>query len=161
MSEKISIDGGLPRRFDDHTAGIAEIHRRAVDDLARRMVGAHQRNAKAAEIGRATGIHRIEVLQASRNKPHAEIVIRRHRRTIRLGDVERIADMVAMAVREHDVFDALARCRFVGDEGRITGEKWIDQDRVAGKVESESGMAKPGDLHGGTSSLRDAGRLQP
>jgi len=118
------------------------------------MVGAHQRNCKSTEIGRAAAIHWIQVLQALRNKPHAEIVVRRHRRAVRRGDVERVADMIAVAVGEHDMFDAFAAGRFVGDESGIAGEEWIDQDRVAGKVEAKGGVTIPGDLHGGTLSLR-------
>jgi hypothetical protein len=38
------IDGGLTWRFDNRAAGIAEIDRGAVDHLAGRMVGAHQRH---------------------------------------------------------------------------------------------------------------------
>ena len=37
------------------------------------------------------------------DQPHAEIVVRGHRRAGALGDVERVADMVAVAVGEHDV----------------------------------------------------------
>ena len=60
---------------------------------------------------------------------------------LRLGDVERVADMVAMAVGEHDMGDALDRRGLVGDEGRIAGEEGIDQHRVAGKIETKGGMA--------------------
>src|SRR5271157_3832033 len=121
------------------------------------MVGAHQRNRKTTEIRRAAAIHWIEVLQALRNEPHAEIVIRRHCRAVRPGDVERVADMIPVAVGEHDMFDAFAGGRFVGDESEIAGEKWIDQDRMAGKVEAKGGVTVPGDLDGGTLSLRDSG----
>src|SRR5215471_12079114 len=124
------------------------------------MVGAHQRNGKTTEIGRAAAIHWIEVLQTLRNEPHAEIVIRRHRRAVRPGDVERVTDMIAVAVGEHDVFDAFAGGRFVRDESGIAAEEWIDQDRVAGKVEAKGGVTIPGDLHGGTLSLWNFGRKQ-
>src|SRR6516162_4356575 len=120
------------------------------------MVGAHQRNRKATEVGRAAAVHWIEVLQALRNEPHAEVVIRRYRRAARPGDVERVTDMIAVAMGEHDMFDAFTGGRFVGDESGITGKERIDQDRVAGKVEAKSGETVPGDLHGGTLSLRMA-----
>jgi len=112
------------------------------------MIGAHQRNCEPTEIGRAAGIHWIEILQALRNEPHAEIVVRRHRRAVRPGDVERIADVIGMTVGEHDMFDAFASCRLVGDESWIAGEEWIDQHGIAGKVEAKGGVTIPGDLHG-------------
>src|SRR5215813_12523526 len=118
------------------------------------MVGAHQRNRKTAEIRRAAAIHWIEVLQALRNEPHAEIVIRRDRGAGRLGNVEGVVDMIAVAVSEHDMFDPFAGGRFVGNESGIAGEEWIDQDCVAGKVEAKGGVTIPSDLHGGTLRLR-------
>jgi hypothetical protein len=33
-------------------------------------------------------------------------------------------------------------------EGRITGEKRIDEHDLVGEIESKSGMAEPSDLHG-------------
>jgi hypothetical protein len=44
------------------------------------------------------------------------------------------------------MFDPFAGGRLVGDESRIAGEEWIDQDRLAGKVEAKGGMTIPGDL---------------
>jgi hypothetical protein len=40
-------------------------------------------------------------------KPHAEIVIGRHRHGVLLRDVERVADMIGMAVGQYDILDAL------------------------------------------------------
>jgi hypothetical protein len=111
------------------------------------MVGAHQRNGETAEIRGAAGIHRVELLEALRDKPHPEIVIRRDRGAVRFCDVERVADVIEMAVREHDVLDALDRRGFVRNEGGIAGEERIDQDGVPGKIEPKSGVAKPGDVH--------------
>jgi hypothetical protein len=141
------VDGGFTGCLDDDAAGVAKIDRHAVDHIARGMVGAHQRNGKAAEIGGAAGIHRIELLEALRDKPHPEIVIRRDRGAVRFCDVERVADVIEMAVREHDVFNALDRRGFVGNEGGIAGEERIDQEGVPGKIEAKSGVAKPGDVH--------------
>ena len=43
------------------------------------------------------------------------------------------------------------------DEGRIAGEERIDQHRLAAEIETEGGMAKPGDLHWITMSVLLAG----
>jgi hypothetical protein len=56
------------------------------------------------------------------------------------------------------MFGAFAGGRFVGHESGIAGEEWVDQDRVAGKVETKSGVTVPGNLHGETVSLR--GRVE-
>ena len=72
--------------------------------------------------------------------------------TVRSGrgrNVERIAHMVAMAMGEDDVGHAANRRRLIGHEGRVAGEERVDQYGLAGEVETESGMAVPGDLHGG------------
>jgi len=61
--------------------------------------------------------------------------------------LERVADMVAVPMREHDLRDALHGGSLVGHERRIAGEEGINQHRVAGKVEAKGGMAEPGDLH--------------
>lgn len=111
------------------------------------MVGAHQRNGKASEIRGAAGIHRVELLEALRDKPHPEIVIRRDRGAVRFCDVERVADVIEMAVREHDVLNALDRRGFVRNEGGVASEERIDQDGVTGKIEPKSGVAKPGNVH--------------
>jgi hypothetical protein len=70
-----------------------------------------------------------------------------YRCAVRSGDVERVAHVIAVAVREHDVRDILDSRRLVRREGRIAGEERIDQHRPAGEVEAEGGMAIPGDLH--------------
>ena len=57
--------------------------------------------------------------------------------------------MVAVAVGQHDMCHALDRGRLVGDESGIAGEERIDQNRLAGEIETKSGMAIPGDLHDG------------
>jgi hypothetical protein len=57
--------------------------------------------------------------------------------------------MVAMAVGQHDMGDALDRRLFVRDEGRISGEERINQHHMAGEIQPERGMAEPSDLHGG------------
>jgi hypothetical protein len=95
------------------------------------------------------------------HEPHAEIVIGGHRGAVGLRNIERIADMIAVPVGQHDMRHALDRCGSVGDEGRIAGEKRIDQDRMAGKIQSKRGVTVPGDLHDGTLRLPEAGCVRP
>jgi hypothetical protein len=70
------------------------------------MIGAHQAHGEAALVGGAPGVHGIELLQPLAGKPHAEIVIGHHGRACRRGDVEGVADVIAMAVGQHDMGDA-------------------------------------------------------
>jgi hypothetical protein len=146
------IDARLARCLDDRAAGITEIDRHAVRDVARGMIGAHQGHREAALVGGAAGVHGIEFLKALAGEPHAQIVVRHHRRAGLLRNVEGIADVIAMAVDEHDVGHALDGRRFVGDEGGIAGEERIDQHGMARKIEPKRGMAEPGDLHDGASA---------
>ena len=145
------IDGGLACGLYDDAARIAEIDRHAVGDVAGGMVGANERHREAALVRGATRVHRVEFLQALGREPHAEIIVGDDRSPRRGRNVERIAHMVAVAVSEHDVGHAFDGCGLVRDEGRIAGEERIDQDCLAGEVESKGGVAIPGDLHAGGS----------
>src|SRR6516165_759025 len=120
------------------------------------MIRAHKRNSEAAKVSRATGIHRVELLQAPRNQPHAQIVISRHSRAVRFGNIERVADVIAVTVGQHDMVHAFNCRRLVGHAGWSASEKRIDPNCVAGKSQSKSGMAVSGDLHDGPSGF--AGR---
>src|SRR6185312_11818192 len=117
-------------------------------DVARGMVGAHQRDREAALVGGAAGVHRIELLQPLGGQPHAQVVVGDHGRTGLLGDVERVAHVVAVAMRQHDMGNALDGGRLVGHERRIAGEERVDQHGGLAEVEAEGGVAVPGDLHG-------------
>src|SRR5581483_12098936 len=97
--------------------------------------------------------HRIELLEPFAHKPHAEIVICGHRSAGAFGDVEGVADMVAVAVSEQDMADALHRRCAIRHESRIAGEERVDQHGLAFEVETESGMPVPGDLHGNILSV--------
>ena len=61
---------------------------------------------------------------------------------------DRVTDMIGMAMRQHDMGDALDRRVPIRGEGRVAGEERIDEHGLAGEIEPESGMAEPGDLHG-------------
>jgi hypothetical protein len=82
-------------------------------------------------------------------EPHAQVVIGDDRSAGRLGDRKGVAHMIAVAVGQDDVGDALGRRLLVRDEGGIAGEERIDQHGVAGEIEPEGGVAEPGDLHDG------------
>src|SRR5687768_11107018 len=111
------------------------------------MASTHQRHGEVAQLCRAPSIHRIEILQPLADQPHTQIEIRGHRRSGAFGDVERVADMVAMTMSEQDMADAFDRRRLVGDESRIAGKERIDQYRLTLEVEAKGGMSVPGDLH--------------
>ena len=116
------------------------------------MVGAHQGHREAALVGGAAGVHGIELLEPLAGEPHAQIVVRHHRGAGRRSDVEGIADVIAVAMGEHDVGHTFDRRRLVGDESGIAGEERIDQHGLPREIEPERGMAEPGDLHDGTSA---------
>src|SRR6516225_6427856 len=96
-------------------------------------------------IGGPAGVHGIELLQPFAGEPHAQVVIGDDRSAGRLRDLKGIAHMIAVTVGQYDVGGTLGRCLLVRDEGGITGEERVDQHGVAGEIEPESGMAKPGE----------------
>lgn len=70
-----------------------------------------------------------------------------NRRAAALGDVESVADVTAVSVRQHDVADAVDGRRAVRDESRVASEERIQQDRLTGEIEAKGGMPIPDDLH--------------
>ena len=146
------IDGRLAGRrtlgFDDDAARIAEIDRHAV--------GACRRDEWSARTKVTVKPPRSVVppvfIGLSFSNPFdmshmTKVVVRGDCRAVGFGDIERIADVIAVAMREHDMRDPLDRGRLVGDEGGIAGEERIDQNRLASEIETKSGVAIPGDLH--------------
>src|SRR5262249_57742083 len=71
-----------------------------------------------------------------------------------IGDIDRVADVVAMTMREHDMRDPFDRCPLVGIERRVAGEERIDQNGCALEIEPKGGVPVPGDLHGACPVMR-------
>ena len=106
-------------------------------------------DGEAFHADRAARIARRKVLQALVRQPHAEIEVGNHGRTGVSRDLQRIADMVAVAVCQEDMGDVLGGILGVKAlKARIAGEEGVDQDFGLGRVEAEGGMAEPGNFHG-------------
>ena len=67
-----------------------------------------------------------------------------------LADAHRVACMILVPVGERHMGDASDRFIY-GDggilEGGVAGEKRIDQDAARAAIDTEAGMAEPGNLH--------------
>jgi hypothetical protein len=111
------------------------------------MVGAHEAHGEAALVRGAACVHWIELLEPFAGEPHAQVVIGDDGSAGRLRDLKGVAHVIA--VGQHDMGDALDRRLPVRNEGGVSGEERIDQHGVAGEIEPEGGVAKPGDLHDG------------
>ncbi|MDR6759015.1 hypothetical protein J2Y48_004325 [Mycoplana sp. BE70] len=77
----------------------------------------------------AAGVAGLKLPNTLRAEPGSKVGIRQDRGAGLLGDLDRVADVVAVAVREQDMRQAGGRVpagRFV--KGRVAGEKRIDQD---------------------------------
>jgi hypothetical protein len=61
--------------------------------------------------------------------------------------------VVPVTVGDENVGHTLADLVPVALEGGVAGEKRIDEHNLIGEIESECGMAEPGDLHEESSSL--------
>ena len=82
---------------------------------------------------------------------HGKLVDRDERRGGILADGDGIAGVVLMAMGQRHMGHALRHlphrvARIL--EGRVSGEKRIDQDARFARIDAEAGMAEPGDVHG-------------
>jgi hypothetical protein len=87
--------------------GIAEIDRRAVDDRRGGMERLGEGDVEAAVGDGAARIAGIDVLHALAVQIHCQLEHRDHHRARALGDLDRVSDMIVMAMGEDDVGAAL------------------------------------------------------
>ena len=111
------------------------------------MVGPHEGDGEAALVRGTAGVHGIDVLDALLGEIHAELEIRDDLGPRLLRDLDGIAHMIAVAMGEQDVRDALCDLRLVALETRVAGEERIDEHGCAGEIEPEGGMTEPCDFH--------------
>ena len=135
--------------MQDEAVGAAERMRDAVFcDLRGRMQRIDESRRETVEVNRTAGVAHVDLFHALCAEPGRKIGVRQHGRTGFTGDLDRVADMVSMAMGEQDVGEAchgILAGRFV--EGRIAGEERVDEDSCLGGLDPEGRMAEPGDLH--------------
>ena len=105
---------------------------------------------------RAAGIAGIDLLNPKVRHMHGKLVDRDERRGGILADGDGIAGVVLMTMGERHMSHALCHlshrvARIL--EGRVSGEKRIDQEARFARIDAETGMAEPGNVHG-VSSVR-------
>src|SRR5262245_60847149 len=80
---------------------------------------------------------------------HADFKIRNDLRAGFFGDFGGVANMIVVAVGEHDVGCPLGRFIDAAREFRVAAQERIDENDGTGNLDAESGMAEPGKLHAG------------
>src|ERR1700732_603087 len=135
--------------LDDNAVRTAEIDGLAVDDGSRRMQRLGEAHAECAAIDRAPGVAGVDIFRALRVHIHADFEIRNDLRAGRLGDLGGVADMIVMAVGEQNVGCPCRRLCDVAGEFRVAAEKWVDQNNRRAKLDAESRVAEPNQVHWG------------
>ena len=107
-------------------------------------------HAEQAAIDRAPGVAGIDIFRALRIQIHTDLEIRDDLRSGRLGDLGGIADMIVMAVAQHDVGRPCRRLCGIAGEFRVAGEERVDQDDRRAELDAESRVAEPNQVHGGS-----------
>ena len=95
----------------------------------------------------SAGIAGIDVIHALPVQEHADLEIGDDLRAGFARDVGRVADMVVMAVGQHDMGDARRNLVEAAGEFRVAGQERVDQDMGVPQIDAEGRMAEPGDLH--------------
>jgi hypothetical protein len=83
--------------------------------------------------------------------PHSEFKRCNHWRRIGLGDLDRVTDVVLMAVRQSDVCTAHISSRHWC--GWIATKKWINYNAAVAAIENESTVSKPSNFKCDNSAL--------
>lgn len=93
---------------------------------------------------RSTNVLRMHVLDALLRQPLGNFEIRDDQATGPFGNLDRIANMVTMTVRD----DQRVRCYRIGRRCgcRIAREERINNDRPAARLDRESSVSQPGDF---------------
>ena len=86
----------------------------------------------------------MRLLHALAGEPVDNLKVADHRGAGALGDADRIADMVAVPVRDEDK----VRLNLVGPDAgnRVAGEEWVDQDFKPAGLQAEGSMSIPGEF---------------
>src|SRR5579859_1705330 len=126
------IDGVAVLELDDQTARLA-----AVDDLvavgdAARMLRVHERHLDAVDVDGAAlvGADERARVKSLRAEPGGDLEVADHLRLVLLGDLERVCDVVEVAVRdEHEV--AAIDLLHVGRGAGVVHDPRVDEDLLA------------------------------
>ena len=130
----------------DHEARrLAEGHDAPIVEDAARVPGVDERDLDAGGLERPALVARLRVVlgEASDREPVANLDERDHRALEALCQLEGVAEVVAVPVREGDQVDALRRLLALGAL-RVAAEPGVDVDALApGRVDPESRMSEP------------------
>ena len=98
----------------------------------------------------AASVHRLELLSTLAAQMHGQLPHGKQRGACRLANLERIAHVIVVPVRECDMRDTISgriprRARAL--KRRIALEKGIDQDDARSRLNAKARMSKPRNLH--------------
>jgi hypothetical protein len=115
-------------------------------------------NARNRSSRRVTG---IDILCALGIEVHANFKIRDNLRAGFLGDLRRIADMIVVAMRDHNMGCARSGFVYAAWKFRVAGEKGIDENDGIRQLKAEGRVAELDKVHARLpDGLRRAGRIR-
>jgi hypothetical protein len=118
-------------------------------------------HAERTAIDRTASVARVDILRALRMQIHAYFEIRDKLSAGILSNFGSIADMIVMAVGEHNVGRPVGRLFGAARKFRVAGQERIDENDGSGQLNAESGMTKPDELHAGPrKDLKEQGKMR-
>ncbi len=111
------------------------------------MQGRREGDFETAAGDAPAGIAGIDVFRALPVQVHADLEIADDLRAGLFRYLRRVADVVVMPVRQHDVGDASGDLVDLAVEFRIAAEERVDQQGRVRQVDTKGRMAEPGNFH--------------
>ena len=110
------------------------------------MNGVHEFGAAKIEFETAAVVHRMHSRRALLVEPGGDFIIGNHQRVGAFGDFHRVADVVAVPVRNED--EIRRHCFHVnGLRQRIAGDERVEQQCFAADHDRKTGMTVVNDFH--------------
>ena len=133
------VEGVAAGKPDHESSREAAVHEPVRRRDSRRVIRAHHRHPRSQHVEVAAEVHADAVLDALAGEPGRQLVAGDHLRRLVPGrELDRIAHVIGMSVRDQHGVDARQRLRRRGT-GRVVVDPGVDQDRLAARQRAEDG----------------------
>jgi hypothetical protein len=119
--------------------------------IAEECWGVDHREGEPVALDRAADVHGLEPAETLGSEIHADLEHGDHGGAVLLRQACAVAEVVLVAVGQHDEVDAREPVLVALRELGIAGPERVNQDALAGGLEVAGRMPEPGQLHDGFS----------